>query len=150
MKTMLTLLCAQFLAAQTGISQLAWMAGCWEVRSSSGAVSIEEHWMKPAAGLMLGMGRTIRNGKTISTEFLRVSVENGKLTYTAQIGTPNVTPFPVLRMTETEIVFENPNHDFPQRIIYRKEGDALFARIEGLDKGKERHQDFAYKRSACE
>jgi len=113
-------------------------------------MTIEEQWTKPAGGTMLGMGRTIRGAKTVFTEFLRISEESGKLTYTARIGTKGVTPFPLLKMTETEVVFENAEHDFPQRIIYRKQGSGLFARIEGLDKGKERHQDFPYQRVACE
>jgi hypothetical protein len=131
------------------VSALSWIRGCWEMRTASGA-SIEEQWTKPAGGTMLGMGRTIRGGKTVFTEFLRISEENGKLTYTARIGTKGITPFPLLKMTESEVVFENPTHDFPQRIIYRKQEDGLFARIEGTDKGKERHQDFPYKRVPCE
>lgn len=99
---------------------------------------------------MLGMGRTIRNGKAIFTEFLRISVENGKLTYTARIGTSGATPFALLKLGDNEVVFENPAHDFPQRIIYRKEGSGLFARIEGKDQGEPRHENFTYRRTACE
>jgi Domain of unknown function (DUF6265) len=99
---------------------------------------------------MFGMTRTIRGGKTVFSEFQRISVEEGKLTYTARIGTQRVTPFPLKWMTESEVVFENPAHDFPQRILYRKANGGLFARIEGIDKGKERHQDFPYKRVSCQ
>lgn len=99
---------------------------------------------------MLGMGRTLRVGKTPFTEFMRISEENGKLTYTARIGTKGVTPFPLLKLSENEVIFENPAHDFPQRVIYRKQGSGLFARIEGIDKGKEKHEDFSYQRASCE
>lgn len=113
-------------------------------------LSIEEQWTKPAGNTLLGMGRTIKGGKTVFTEFLRVSVVNGRLTYTARIGTKGVTEFPLLRMTADEIIFENPTHDFPQRILYRKNGPNITARIEGVDKGKERHEDFLYTRAKCE
>ena len=46
--------------------------------------------------------------------------------------------------------FENAAHDFPQRIIYRKTAGGLHARIEGLDKGKPRSEDFPYKRVSCD
>ncbi len=147
---MLLLLLAPLVWAETGVEKLGWMAGCWELRSSNGAFSIEEQWMKPGGESMSGMGRTIRNGKTIFTEFQRISVEDGKLTYTARIGTKGMTMFPLLKMSDTEVVFENPAHDFPQRVIYRKAEGGLFARIEGVDKGKEKHQDFPYKQVSCQ
>jgi len=145
----LLLLSMAALAHAQDVSGLSWFAGCWEMRPSP-SFSIEEQWTRPAAGTLLGMGRTIKGGKTVFTEFLRISVENGTLTYTARIGTKGVTGFPLLRMSADEVVFENPAHDYPQRIIYRKQGDRLFARIEGLDKGKEKHSDFPYVRARCE
>jgi len=136
-------------SAQSDVSALGWLAGCWEMRPAPG-LSIEEQWTKPAGGTMLGMGRTVKGGRTVFTEFLRISIENGKLAYTARIGTTGVTVFPLLKMTPDEVVFENPSHDFPQRIVYRKNGANLAARIEGTDKGKARHEDFPYVRAKCE
>ena len=136
-------------SAQYDDSQLGWLAACWELRPAPGR-SIEEQWTKPAGNTLRGMGRTIKGGKTVFTEFLRISVVNGRLTYTARIGTKGVTEFPLLRMTADEIIFENPTHDFPQRILYRKNGPNIKARIEGVDKGKERHEDFLYTRAKCE
>jgi hypothetical protein len=44
--------------------------------------------------------------------------------------------------------FENPEHDFPQRIIYRLEtGDALYARVEGTENGKFNKEEFYLKRN---
>lgn len=149
MRFLLFLAATTLASAQHDVSQLGWLAGCWEMRPAPG-LSIEEQWTKPAGNTLLGMGRTIKGGKTVFTEFLRVSVVNGRLTYTARIGTKGVTEFPLLRMTADEIIFENPTHDFPQRILYRKNGPNITARIEGVDKGKERHEDFLYTRAKCE
>lgn len=134
-------------AQDADLSKLAFMTGCWEMKINNG--SIEEQWTFPKAGTMLGMGRTVIKEKTAFHEFQKISVEQGKLTYTARIGTPGVTLFPVLRISDTEVVFENPTHDFPQRVIYRKDPKGLFARIEGMEKGREKHQDFSYTRAAC-
>ena len=149
MRFLLFLAATALASAQYDVSQLGWLAGCWELRPAPG-LSIEEQWTKPAGNTLLGMGRTIKGGKTVFTEFLRISVVNGRLTYTARIGTKGVTEFPLLRMTADEIIFENPTHDFPQRILYRKNGPNIKARIEGVDKGKERHEDFLYTRAKCE
>ena len=149
MRFLLLFTAATLASAQSDVTQLTWLAGCWEMRPAPG-LSIEEQWTKPAGNTLLGMGRTIKAGRTVFTEFLRISVENGKLTYTARIGTKGVTEFPLLKMTADEIVFENPTHDFPQRIVYRRNGANITARIEGMDKGKERHEDFPYTRAKCE
>lgn len=61
------------------------------------------------------------------------------------------TAFTAIRMTATEIVFENAKHDFPQRVIYRLDSkDALSARIEGRNNGKDMAMDFSMKRIRCE
>ena len=66
------------------------------------------------------------------------------------IGTKGETPFKLTTQTESEAIFENPTHDFPQRIIYRKSADGgMTARIDGVVNGKERHQDFPFKPVAC-
>jgi hypothetical protein len=47
-------------------------------------------------------------------------------------------------------VFENPTHDFPQRVIYRREGDSLLGRIEGMTNGQQKAVDFPLKRVSCD
>jgi Domain of unknown function (DUF6265) len=54
------------------------------------------------------------------------------LTFYAQPGgaSPPVG-FPLESLGKRRAVFENPSHDFPQRVIYWREGDRLRARVEG-------------------
>jgi hypothetical protein len=132
------------------IRRLAWMAGCWE--GQTGPVRIEEQWNKPVGGTMLGLSRNIKDGKVIFSEFMRISQDEGKIVYMARIGTKaEPTPFGLIQMSADEAVFENAAHSFPQRIRYRKEANGrLFARIEGIDKGKERSENFPMQRARCE
>jgi hypothetical protein len=130
------------------IGRLGWMAGCWSMQS--GASTIEETWTTPAGGMMLGTSRTMKGGKTVFHEFMRISVENGTVIYTPRIGSSEKpVNFKLVKQGEEEVVFENLSHDFPQRIIYRKAEDGLFARIEGERDRKLRGQDFPMKRRAC-
>jgi len=56
------------------------------------------------------------------------------------------TDFKLTRLTEQEAVFENPAHDFPKRVIYRKSAvGTLTARVEGDGTEKEKSQDFHYR-----
>ena len=133
------------LAAQMAtVDQLAWLSGCWMLARPDGVT--EEQWMKPAGGTMLGMSRTVKGGKMVEYEFLQLGDVNGKLTYVAKPSGQAETPFPVKTIADAEVVFENPTHDFPQRVIYRRTADGVTARIEGTMNGKPRGMDFVYKR----
>lgn len=129
-------------AAGADTDDLTWLTGCWELTTPK--VTIEETWTRATGGTLLMMGRTLRGGRTVSDEFVRLSVVDGRLTYMARIGTPGMTPFPLLQRTADELIFENKAHDFPQRIIYRRSSTGLLARVEGEVKGKMRAQEFDY------
>jgi len=138
-----------FSAAAGGIEELAWLRGCW--RSADGGQEITEHWMKPAGQTMLGMSRTIANGKTREFEFIRIVQEdNGDIFFVANPSGQKEARFKLMIVTDREARFENPEHDFPQRIIYRRNGDSLVGRIEGMSKGKERAVDFPFTRVPCD
>ena len=99
---------------------------------------------------MLGINRTIRGGKAVANEFLRIDRKGNDVVYTGLVGTKGETPFRLVTQSETEVIFENPTHDFPQRIIYRKTADGgMTARIDGVVNGKERHRDFPFKPVPC-
>jgi hypothetical protein len=135
---------------KAGIDRVEWISGCWA--SDDGKERIEESWMKPAGQSMIGMSRTVAGGRTVFTEHLQIREANGQISYIVALGmgaTPVV--FKLIKSSDNEVVFDNPEHDFPQRIIYRREStDALFARIEGQEKGVNKAMDFRYKRSKCD
>ena len=128
-----------------GVDDLAWMSGCWIQTRPDGFV--EEHWMKPAAGALFGMSRTVKGGRTTEWEFLRIGEEGGRLAYVAKPSGQAESAFPVKRLGDGEVVFEDPKHDFPQRIVYRRNADgSITARIEGEIGGKAKGVEFPYRR----
>jgi len=154
----LSLLAVGQAPAQTpgGLDRLAWLAGCWardvSARAEAGS---GEQWMAPVGGSMLGVSRTIRGGKTVEHEFMQLRVgADGVLAFTAKPSGQAEASFPLLRQGERELVFENLQHDFPQRVIYRLEGEGkgerLLARIEGLRGTVQRGIDFPMQRVACD
>lgn len=122
----------------------AWLAGCWEQRT--GNRESLEMWMPPAAGLMLGASRTLVNGAVREYEQLRIAVDSGKLVYTATPSGQQTASFTSTRVTDSSFTVENLQHDFPQRIIYRRLGaDSLIARVEGAARGF----DYPMRRRSC-
>jgi hypothetical protein len=129
------------------LDNLSWLSGCWEGRD--GDSLLEEHWSKPEGQAMLGFGRTIKNNKMVFYEFLQIREEMGGLVYLPQVkGAPPV-PFRMTAYDNDKFVFENPSHDFPQRIIYQRQNLMLLAAIEGLQKGKPVREEYLMKRVRC-
>lgn len=130
------------------IESLAWMAGCW--KGNVGGGIWREHWMAPEGGTMLSMSRYIKEGKTAFTEFTRIEERDGGLVFIAvPIDQPKVE-FKLTRSQKTEAVFENPEHDFPKKITYRKEPrGTLHARTEGLVDGKPYQVEFHFSPVSC-
>jgi hypothetical protein len=137
-------------AADGTLDQLSWLAGCW--KSDTGEAGSVEQWMPAAGGSLIGMSRTVKGGKTVAWEFMRIAnTPEGKLAFFAQPSGQQPASFTVLKQSATEVVFENPAHDFPQRVIYRFESpDKLRASIEGMRGGNLRTIPFPMTRMNCE
>ena len=136
-------------APSDAFANLGWLQGCWVPDTASAEAGTVETWTSAAGGAMLGMSRTVKGGRATEFEFVQIrDVEPGKLAYIAQPSGRPPTTFPLARRTDTEFVFEHTGHDFPQRIIYRRDGGA--ARIEGGMKGRSRGIDFPMKRTSCD
>ncbi|TDJ38428.1 MAG: hypothetical protein E2O53_00245 [Gammaproteobacteria bacterium] len=138
-----------FLSARADIADLRWMAGCWSQDGrESGSV---EQWTAPAGGTILGMSRIVSGGKTVAFEFLRiVEEEDGWIRLVASPSGQETARFKLVSMSTNEVIFENPDHDFPQRIIYRLDSDSnLVGRIEREVNGTERTADFPMTRTKC-
>ena len=125
------------------IADLAWIAGDWQTDPSGRAVS-EEHWTRPAGGSMIGVSRTLVGDRTVSFEFLRIEVRGESIFYVASPkGRCPATDFKLTRVSGQEAVFENPEHDFPKRIIYRKSSEGgLSAIVDGGEGTKSEKFDF--------
>lgn len=132
------------------LSSLKWLAGCWA--PESGEAGSLEHWLPLAGGTMLGVSRTVKRGKTAEYEFMSIHAEpDGRILYTARPSRQREASFAASSIEPTSVTFENANHDFPQRIIYRVRPDGgLAARIEGVRGGTLRHVDFPMLRVSCD
>lgn len=136
------------LLAQSTIDKAAWLAGCWEARSGTRVVT--EMWMNPGGGMMIGGSRTVNNGTVREFEHLRIRASGDTLVYTALPSGQNQTDFKGVP-GEGVLTFENPQHDFPTRLVYRRmSADSTVARVEGPGKdGAMRGFAVPMKRVAC-
>jgi len=128
------------------VERVQWFTGCWEGEHPGGGV-LEEVWLSPRGGTMLGMNRTVSGERTIDHESILLFEEHGKLIYLVHPFGKTPVQFTAIEVTETKAVFANPRHDYPQRIIYRREGlDRLIARFESPGPDGDRGIDFPMRR----
>lgn len=146
---MLLMLPAAVSAQAELLRQAGWLAGCWESRS--GTRVTQEFWMPAAGDLMVGGGRTLVGDAARAFEHLRLHAREGQLTYTAIPSGQAETGFTSTMVSDTLLVFENLQHDFPQRIAYRRIGrDSIAARVEGPGSdGSTRGFDLRLARMGC-
>ena len=125
---------------------VAWLSGCWQI--SRGGEVIDEQWMAPRAGVMVGMARSVRGDKVTSTESTIIRVRDGKLVYEANPSGQAPTTFTASTATAERVVFENPKHDYPKRVAYERQGaDAITAWID--DGAGAKRVEYPFKRAVC-
>jgi hypothetical protein len=135
-------------AGGPAIADLSWLAGCWR-QEASGRI-VDEVWMAPAGDAILGMSRTVAKGRAVAHEFMQIRSGADGLEFVARPSGQAEATFRLVKSQAGELVFENPTHDFPQRVLYRQPSpDTLVGRIEGTEKGRTRAADFPMRRVAC-
>jgi Domain of unknown function (DUF6265) len=138
---------AQAPAAKPTLRDFAWLAGHWRIEQADRLV--DEQWMAPVAGLMMGMARNVQDGKVREYEFTLLRQEpNGDIFYVASPSRQTETSFKLTSLRNGAAVFENPEHDFPQKVIYAQQADgSLLAAIEGPGRdGKPRRVEYPFRR----
>jgi hypothetical protein len=137
----------------TDVGALAWLGGCW-----GGTVNqrdFREQWSPLRGGALLGVGSTVFEGKLQSYEYLRIEPRVDGVYYVAIPSGQKEDAFRLVSVTtddkDTIFTFSNPEHDFPQRIIYRRATEGwLYATIEGKLKGEDRQVIYPMRHIDCE
>lgn len=131
----------------TTFKKLYALTGTWKMNTKRGAVC--EEWKKMNKNYLQSKGYMIRGKDTIISE--RIALTNTKegIFYTSTVEDQNnkqPIPFKMTGSENNTFVFENPQHDFPKRIVYKLiTADSLHAYIDdGTETGK--RQNFYYKR----
>ncbi len=131
---------------QVELSEMSWFLGKWQVNESN---SFEE-WESVADNLYRGKEYKIRKNDTLVTETITIVQKGKEVFYIPSVKDQNEgksVAFKLISKNAEELIFENKNHDFPQRIIYVKVGeDQIDARIEGIKQGFFSELKFKLKR----
>ncbi|SDQ98963.1 hypothetical protein SAMN05421664_3007 [Chryseobacterium soldanellicola] len=144
----LLMICSCTVKNAAHIRKMEWLVGTWEHTTSKG--SVYETWQKAERNELRGRSYMIKNEDTIVFEIIRLVQHKGNLFYVPVVKDQNGGApicFEGKKISETQLVFENKMHDFPQVISYKKiSEDSLKAEISGLRNGKEERRHFPMRR----
>lgn len=143
------LMLSAWTARQSGDLQKAgWLVGTWKNNTPKG--SIYETWRRTGGNELSGMSYILKGQDTVVFENIRLAQEKDVLFYIPIVKDQNngaPVRFAATTVSENRMVFENPQHDFPQVISYTKiSDDSLVAEISGTISGKLRKQRFPMAR----
>jgi hypothetical protein len=134
-------------ADDTPARRFAWLSGHW--CSESGDQLLEEVWLSSRGSAALGVGRTVKAGKTTFFEFMRIETRDGVTNFIAVLEGQEPVPFKLVASGADWARFENPQHDFPTRVEYRRTPAGLHAEIAGPgENGKQTVMPFDFGRCA--
>ncbi len=118
----------------------------------SGSILTKEEWTAQGDTLLSRIGLALSNNKdTLFCERLKIGFRNNTLYYIPIVQDQNngrEVLFKLTALSDTRFVFENPMHDFPQKISYYHHAkNELYAEVEGLIDGKIRKRAFRLSRA---
>lgn len=126
-----------------------WLLGNWENNSADGNLS--ESWKKVNDSIYDGESYFIKGKDTLHFEKIQMKQKGEDLFYIATVkGQNNDKPvtFKHNDTIEKQLVFENPRHDFPQKIVYSQiTKDSIIIQISGIQQGKPSSERFSMKKS---
>lgn len=135
------------LSPKKQIAEMHWLAGTWEGKMWGG--TFVAYYCTPDGGKVMSYNKLIKKGAVAFHEFEVFEVENGKVVFHPFPGGKKATS---LTLTECDlkakrVVFENPQKDFPTRIVYhRVADDNLVITLSDPHNDSKRVQKFDLKR----
>jgi hypothetical protein len=132
---MIALIAAVLLASPSPGPQsaidLRWMEGVW--RACDAGSETVETWTHASEGLLFGHSTTRRGGRLTEWEQLRIIARGGVTVYQAMPNGRDAVDFMLVDQSPQGAIFQNRDNDWPNVIVYEREGDVMTATIRGLD-----------------
>jgi len=141
----LLLLFSFSISAQNKIEDLNILAGKWKLENNN--FTLIEEWKIINDTTLAGISYIVENGENNISEKLHILKLYNHTVYVAQPGNDLPTLFTLIYSENNKFVFENNEHDFPQRVIYHFTSDTtLNASIEGEENGEMKKKEISFKR----
>lgn len=134
-------------AYENQLAELKWFLGKWQYQEQ-GALSTEK-WVQTGPAEYLAHGYTLKGKDTVFQEHIRLIAADSGVFYIPNVGAQGPVPFRLTHYDKQFVSFENPAHDFPNKITYELVGiGSLVAKIYGVyDNGKPGHVAYFFEKA---
>ncbi|MCX2451507.1 DUF6265 family protein [Pedobacter sp. PLR] len=123
--------CAQVNIPQK-FKKLEWLTGKWKRTNPKAGESGHEIWAKSGPLKLIGKGVTLKGTTPTFIENLEFSVKGKDIYYIVMMeGDEQPTYFKLTSLAADGFTCENPEHDFPKKIRYKRTGKNMKAVISG-------------------
>lgn len=148
--------CVLFLSCQPSsdkkfeqLEKMNWLVGQWENKMPEGILT--ETWTKTNDSTFSGTSYFIINkNDTVHSETILLTQLKDELIYSPKVKGQNddkSVDFILTSNIENSFVFENPKHDYPKKIVYKKVAEnGLITTISGIQQGKQSNESYPMKR----
>lgn len=144
MKIFFLLLFTSNLLAQDD-SIVKYFTGKWKLISDT--EDYFEEWEFVNKTELAGVVYNYEEGESVIGENLYLKKFGNQWAYIALPANQSITLFALRKFSDNKFIFENKEHDFPQKIIYEfTSDDSLRTSIEGVVEGKMKRREFHYNR----
>lgn len=130
------------------LEKVNWLLGEWSNTTPEG--NLTETWTQLNDSTFSGKTTFMSGNDTLFTETIEIMQVNDSLLYNTKVSNQNqgkAISFKASNLNGNQVVFENPKHDYPQKIMYNKiSADSLVAEISGMKDGKESKETFPMKK----
>ncbi|MFN0085353.1 MAG: DUF6265 family protein [Blastocatellia bacterium] len=138
------------LAPKATLGDLSWLLGTWKHETANSTVY--ESWRKLSDRTFEGESWRVAKAtqQRVFGEALLLADLGGEIFYLPKVAeNPYPVAFKLTLGNAGEAVFENPKHDFPQKIHYKRNADgSVTALVEGAMNGQQRRLEFHYAKTS--
>jgi len=109
-----------------------WLVGNWKRLSEDAQKETFENWVKKTDSQFLGHGFVMAGSDTVWQE--RMELSKSDSIWVLKVETPgndDLVSFTLTEHNSHSFIVENPAHDFPKKIKYWKDNEALKALVSG-------------------
>jgi hypothetical protein len=132
------------------VNAYSWMVGCWQATSARDGSIITETWLAPRGGNLLGIGQTVREGKTVAWEAMRLYDEGGGVKLWLRPGLRTELTFTLDGAGENFASFVAKEADGTTKLRYERKSPTEMVATFRLEQGEnKRGADFAFNKVEC-
>ena len=127
-------------------ANLNWMEGRWSAQAWGGELRAD--YVARDDGLVIGHSQLFKDDQAVYHEFEVFGRDADGMWVVPHPGGKPAERFELASRSAKRLVFENPDKDFPTRIVYERKGDKLVITLSDPhgDSGKEEVFEFTHTR----